>query len=140
VILSNIMIVIVVGAGGRFGSRLVVALLSYGHQVVAYVRSASKLSDTLPASVISRITVVSGDAEDISSMKEAILQYKVDIVVGCAGSAPWQHPNRLAEITIAVAKAAQQVGELTGKPLRTWLLAGQIVMAVPGYRGKTYLD
>jgi nucleoside-diphosphate-sugar epimerase len=131
--------VLVVGAAGNFGSRFVVALLAHGHDVVGYVRNEVKLAEKLPASTPSRITVLTGDAEDVDAMKDAMVLHKVDAVVGCAGiiSLPGSHPSRVAEITVAVAKAAQQAGDALGKPVRLWLLSGQLMMEFPPY-GKTY--
>jgi len=56
--------VLLLGATGNLGSRVVPALLVHRHAVVVYVRSISKLHHLLPSSIITKITVVSGDATD----------------------------------------------------------------------------
>jgi uncharacterized protein YbjT (DUF2867 family) len=50
--------VLLLGATGNLGSRLVPALLTHNHNVVAYVRSASKLESLIPATVHEQFTIV----------------------------------------------------------------------------------
>ncbi|KAF2227155.1 hypothetical protein BDZ85DRAFT_59239 [Elsinoe ampelina] len=126
--------VLLLGATGNVGSRLVPALLTHGHSVVAYVRSSSKLESILPASVFQQLIVVQGDASDSAAINKAILNNKCDAVVNTAGvaaAAPWGKSD-LPIIFRAVLDAARKASEERGSPLRVWFLAGMGVLNYPG--------
>ena len=126
--------VLVLGATGNVGVRLIPALLTHGHSVVAFVRSSNKLESLLPTSVYRQIAVVQGDAKDVASIKKAILDSRCDAVVNTAGLAalpPWGKSD-LPAIFRAVVNAVQEAGKERQKPLRTWLMAGLGVMYFPG--------
>ena len=126
--------VLVLGATGNLGSRLVPALLTHGHSVVAYVRSSSKLESLLPEPVYRQIAVVQGDAKDSFAIKKAILDSKADAVVNTAGLAalpPWGKSD-LPEIFRAVLQGVREAGQERKKPLRTWFLGGLGVLNFPG--------
>ncbi|KAF2489965.1 NAD(P)-binding protein [Lophium mytilinum] len=126
--------VIVIGATGNLGTRVVAALLTHGHSVVAYVRSSKKLESLLPASAFRQITVVEGDAKNSVSIKKAILDANCDAVVNTAGLAalpPWGKSD-LPEIFQAVLNGVKEAGSDRKKPLRVWFLAGMGVLYYPG--------
>ena len=126
--------VLLVGATGNLGSRLVAALLSHRHSVVAYVRSSSKLESLLPASAYAQISVVQGDATDSVSIKKAILDANCDAVVNTAGLAalaPWGK-SELPAIVHAVVDGVREAGLERKKPLRAWFLAGLGILHYPG--------
>jgi nucleoside-diphosphate-sugar epimerase len=126
--------VLLIGATGNLGIRLVPALLTHGHKVVAYVRSSSKLESLLPPSVYSQIEVVQGDAKDSISIRKAILDNGCDAVVNTAGLAalpPWGKSD-LPVIFRAVLDAVREAGEQRKRPLRVWFLAGMGVLYYPG--------
>jgi uncharacterized protein YbjT (DUF2867 family) len=126
--------VLLIGATGNLGLRLVAALLTHGHSVVAYVRSSNKLESLLPESVYRQITVVQGNATDSASIKRAILDNNCDAVVNTAGLAalaPWGK-SELPAIVRAVVDAVRAAGLERQKPLRTWFLAGLGVLYFPG--------
>jgi nucleoside-diphosphate-sugar epimerase len=126
--------VLLLGATGNLGSRLVPALLTHGHSVVAYVRSASKLETLLPATVYEQVTIVQGDAKNSQSITKAILDHKCDAVVSTAGVAalaPWAKSD-LPEIFRAVLDATREAGRERQHPLRVWFLGGQGVLYYPG--------
>jgi putative NADH-flavin reductase len=126
--------VLLLGATGNLGSRLVAALLTHGHSVVAFVRSSNKLESLLPTSVYQQITVVQGDATDSISVKRAILDAGCDAVVSTAGVAalaPWGK-SELPRIFHAVLNAVQEAGMDRKSPLRTWFLGGLSVLYYPG--------
>jgi nucleoside-diphosphate-sugar epimerase len=126
--------VLLLGATGNLGSRLVPALLTHGHTVIAYVRSASKLETLLPATVYEQVTIVQGDAMNSQSIQKAILDNKCDAVVSTAGVAalaPWAKSD-LPEIFRAVLDAARDAGRERKQPLRVWFLGGQGVLYYPG--------
>lgn len=132
--LSVTMKVLVVGATGNVGIRLVAALLTHGHSVVAYVRSSNKLESLLPPSIYSKIAVVQGDATDSVSIKKAILNANCDAVVNTAGLAalpPWGN-SELPAIFRAVLDAIRGAGVDRKNPLRAWFMAGLGVLCYPG--------
>ncbi|KAH7135087.1 hypothetical protein B0J11DRAFT_152274 [Dendryphion nanum] len=126
--------VLLIGATGNLGLRLVTALLTHGHTVVAYVRSTNKLESLLPSAVYRQITVVEGNATDSASIKRAILDTGCDAVVNTAGVAalaPWSRSD-LPAIFRSVLNAVREAGLERKKPLRTWFLAGLGVLYFPG--------
>ena len=126
--------VLVIGATGNLGLRLVAALLTHGQSVVAYVRSSNKLESLLPTSVYRQIAVVQGDATDPASIKRAILDADCNAVINTAGVAalpPWGKSG-LPEIFRAALEAVREAGSEKKKPLRTWFLGGLGVLYFPG--------
>ncbi len=126
--------VLLIGASGNLGIRLVAALLTHGHSVVAFVRSSTKLESLLPASVYRQIAIVQGDATDPVSIKRAILDASCDAVVNTAGLAalpPWGK-SELPAIFHAVLDAVREAGLDRKQLLRTWFLAGMGVLYYPG--------
>lgn len=126
--------VLLVGATGNLGIRLVASLLTHGFGVVAFVRSSNKLEALLPATVYRQIDVVQGDATDSSAIRKAILDAKCDAVVNTAGLAalaPWGK-SELPVIFRAVLNGVQEAGLERERPLRAWFLAGLGVLYYPG--------
>ncbi|KAI9700225.1 MAG: hypothetical protein M1820_006893 [Bogoriella megaspora] len=126
--------VLILGATGNLGSRLVPALLTHGHNVHAFVRSSKKLESLFPTSVYQQITVVHGDATNSISVKKAILDSNCDAVVSTAGVAaiaPW-NKSELPKIFRAVLDAVREVGIEKGNALRVWFLGGLGVLHYPG--------
>jgi len=126
--------VLLVGATGNLGLRLVAALLTHGHSVTAFVRSSNKLESLLPASVYDQISVVQGNATDSLSIKKAILDANCDAVVNTAGLAavpPWGR-SELPAIFRAVLVGVREAGVERKKPLRAWFLAGMGILYLPG--------
>lgn len=122
--------VLLLGATGRVGSKLLPALLAHRHQVVTYVRTPSKL----PSVVTSRVeAIVAGSGTDSASIKNAILSHGCDAVVNAAGFAPvFSNRNDFPSIFSAVTNAALEAGrQRGGRPLRCWLLSGWMIMDCP---------
>ncbi len=118
--------VLLLGATGNLGSRLIPALLAHNHTVTVYVRSISKLQSLLPPSLTSAITIVSGDANDC------------DALVNAAGNQvlPWRK-HVLPKIAKAVADAAVAVGrERGGMPMQAWFVCGIGELGYPGMEGR----
>lgn len=126
--------VLVVGATGNLGLRLVAALLVHGHSIVAFVRSSKKLESLLPTSIHQQIVVIQGDATDSDAVKRAILDANCDAVVNTAGLAalpPWGR-SELPAIFYAVVDVIRAAGMERRKPLRAWFLGGLGVLYYPG--------
>jgi putative NADH-flavin reductase len=126
--------VLVIGATGNLGLRIIASLLTHKHTVVAYVRSSPKLESLLPHSVFSHITVVQGDAKDSTGITNAILSNNCDAVVntaGLAGVAPWSKGD-LPAIFRTVVDGVREAGLERKEPLRAWFLGGFGVLHYPG--------
>lgn len=115
--------VIVLGATGRLGSRILPALVAHGHQAVAFVRSPSKI----PPVVLQQLAgVVTGDASSKEDIARTIVDNNCDALVNTAGyaaTAPWKRTDFL-KIFAAAVNASVEVGRQRGKPLRAWFLGG----------------
>ena len=129
--------VLLLGATGNVGSRLLPALQAHGHQVVALVRSETKFKELIPSSITSRATVVIGNADDSKTVREALVHNRCEALVNSAGLAsvfPWQAP-RMQGIIQAVATAAVEASKEMGKPIRAWFLGGMTSLDYPGFGG-----
>ncbi|CZR52929.1 uncharacterized protein PAC_02807 [Phialocephala subalpina] len=124
--------VLVLGVTGRVGSRLIPALLAHKHEVVAYVRTVSKISPKVTAKLNS---VVVGVGTDSAGIKAAILSNNCDAVVNAAGLAPFTSLYKkgpLPDIFAAVVKAAVDAREERGGPaLRCWFMSGWSLLDSP---------
>lgn len=124
--------VLLVGAGGNIGSRLLPALISHHHTVVAYVRDISRLSTQAREIVVS---IVVADAKDASSLVAAILENGCDAVVNCAGWAAMtglQDQGEFPQIFAAVLKAVTDSGkQRNGKPIRLWSMSSFFTLDAP---------
>jgi hypothetical protein len=129
--------VLLIGATGNLGLRLIAALLTHGHIVVAFVRSAKKLESLILTSVFRQIKVVQGYATDSVSIKNAILDEGCDAVVNTAGLAalpPWGNGD-LPEIFRGILDGIKGAALEGKRPLRVWFLAGMGVLQYPGSEG-----
>ncbi|MCJ1290233.1 hypothetical protein MMC34_001769 [Xylographa carneopallida] len=129
--------VLLLGATGNLGSRLLPALLAHKHQVVVYVRNERKLQEVVGPSVTSRLTLVTGDATDATAIQEALVTHRCDALVNSAGLAavlPWQAP-RMQGIISAISTAAVKASKELRYPIRAWFLGGLVAMDVPGTNG-----
>lgn len=128
---------LLLGATGSVGSRLVPALLVHKHQVVVFVRSESKLKSLLPQPILSKITVVVGDAADADAISRALIENQCDAIVNSAGQStifPWQAP-RMQNIINAVTTASVDASKKLNHPIRGWLMGGMTCLDVPGMPG-----
>ncbi|KAL8682999.1 MAG: hypothetical protein Q9186_000994 [Xanthomendoza sp. 1 TL-2023] len=129
--------VLLLGATGNLGSRLVPALLAHKHSVVIFVRSESKLKSLVDSAAISRCTVVNGDATNSRAIQDTITHHQCNALVNSAGLAaifPWQAPT-MQGIINAVATAAVEASKKLGYPIRCWFLGGLTVLDFPGRPG-----
>ena len=117
--------VLLLGVTGNVGGRMLPALIKYGHTVVAYVRSTSKITPAMRAVLDD---VVIGSATDTLALKKAILTYNCDAVFHAAGLAQmWGHSktgeynNIFAAVVAAIVEARQ---ERHGTAIRAWLMSG----------------
>lgn len=125
--------VLLLGATGNVGVRLVPALLTHGHQVVAFVRSASKLESQLPPDVVNRITIVEGNATDSTAVKNAILNNNCNAVASAAGAAalpPWGRSD-INVIFRGIFDGVKAASAERGSPLRVWFMSGLGILNYP---------
>jgi len=122
--------VLLTGATGNVGSRLLPSLVAHKHEVVLYVRNPSKLSTEARSCAQA---VVSGSGTDSDAIKNAILSNNCDAVVNAAGLAPMiGNKGELPTIFAAAMKGAIDAGkERGGRPIRMWFMAGQGIMESP---------
>jgi len=94
---------LLLGATGATGTLFVERATAAGHEVVAFVRDASKIT---PAD---RLTVVEGDVRDARALTEAMRG--IDAVVSTLGLGKVKDPgNLIADTTRALVRAAEDSG------------------------------
>ncbi|MFH0176480.1 NAD(P)-dependent oxidoreductase [Streptomyces cacaoi] len=94
---------LVLGATGTTGTLFVERATAAGHEVVAFVRDASKLAPG------DRLTVVEGDVRDARALAEAMRG--TDAVVSTLGLGKVKDPgNLIADTTRALVRAAEETG------------------------------
>ena len=104
---------------------------------MVYVRSEQKLKDLVDSKLLSRVTVVIGDATNTTAICNALTTNKCTALVNSAGLAsifPWQ-AFRMQDIVEAVASAAVKASEELEYPIRCWFMGGITVLNVPGING-----
>ncbi|QCI67438.1 NAD(P)-dependent oxidoreductase [Phreatobacter stygius] len=116
--------VIVFGATGNIGRRLLASGLRQGHQVTAFVRSGQKLLQQWHGMLPDGLRIVEGDALDPSAVGEAIEGH--DAVVNAAGHA--SEPQLLERICSLIVGQAERV---MPEPRRVWLFGGAAALDIP---------
>lgn len=124
--------ILLLGATGNLGLRMLPALLAHNHTVVAYVRSREKLLSLISKRLAERVTIHIGDALDTNAVEAALRQYGCDGVMNTAGNVapPWRE-QYLGKIAISVSNAAVRVGKQRGKVLRAWFIGGLTSLVYP---------
>lgn len=126
--------VLLLGATGNLGLRLIPALIAHGHTITAYVRDASKLRSLISGMLLERIeAIVEGDGTDSTALKQAILDHDVEGVIDVAGSRVNPREEFIfPKIAKAISNAAVAVGKERGTPLRVWVTSGLGILKHPG--------
>src|ERR1700761_8473615 len=114
---------LLLGVTGNVGSHALPALIKHGHTVVAYVRSAAKVTPEMRAVLAD---VVVGPVADVSALKGAILTHACDAVVHAAGLPPalghsktGEYNTLFATVVAAIVEARRERG---GAAIRAWLM------------------
>jgi putative NADH-flavin reductase len=118
--------IVVLGAAGNVGSRVVIEALSRGHEVTAVVRNLSR-SKGLPTTAKVRTGDV-GNVDDVANVSVG-----QDVVI----SAIKPTPNNKSE-TVATTNALMDGLAQTG--VRLLVVGGAATLAVPGTGGKTVIE
>ncbi|KAJ5355383.1 uncharacterized protein N7496_012595 [Penicillium cataractarum] len=122
--------VLVLGAIGNLGSRLLTTLAQRGHTVVAFARTPSKLT---PNANQQSLLIEKGDATKAADIKDAATRHNCDAIINAAGHAamaPWRTSDFPA-IVNAVIQAALELGRERGTSMRVWFLGGVGILDVP---------
>ena len=134
--------VLLIGANGNLGLRVLPALLSHGHIVIAFVRTPDKLQSLVTSDLFDRIAVFEGDALDTGSVESALRTYDIEAVVQTSGNreSPWKEQT-MSRLATSISTASINVGKERGRPLRAWFIGGLGSLAYPGtrYRIDDYL-
>ncbi|KAF8862876.1 hypothetical protein BDZ45DRAFT_798782 [Acephala macrosclerotiorum] len=134
--------ILLLGATGNLGRRLVLALLAHNHTITLLIRpsSLSKLPSLFSPSLLSQVhTVAEGDATNAADIKKAIMENEIEGIINVAGTQVSRGEEfLLPKIAKAVTSAAVEVGRERkrdgkgGKELRAWITAGLGIMKYPG--------
>ncbi|MFH8365786.1 NAD(P)-dependent oxidoreductase [Streptomyces sp. NPDC018031] len=118
--------IVVFGAAGSVGSRVVAEALSRGHEVTAVVRDPARFGE-LPAGAAARV----GDASDAAVV--AGLSTGQDVVIGATRPAPGSERELVAVAGALLAGAATAGARLL-------VVGGAGSLVVPGTGGATVVD
>ncbi len=133
--------VLLLGATGNLGSRLVPALLAHKHEPILYVRSPDKLHSLMPDAVLTRVKIHQGDGLDSKAIEAALLQHDCEVMINVAhnftGPLRKQSPETIAAAALT---AAINAGKARGKPLRAWQTGGLGSLVYPGTGGYKIQD
>jgi putative NADH-flavin reductase len=99
--------IVLYGATGRVGSRILAELLQRGHEVVAVVRHPARLAQQ------TGLTLQQGDLSSADEIAKAI--DRAQTVVSAYGPPP-DRPEELAEVTKREIAAVQQVSQQASSP------------------------
>lgn len=116
--------IVVIGAAGNLGRRLVARGLAHGHEVTAFVRNAGRFAEHWPGSLPEHVRVVEGDVFDKQAVASAVMG--CDALVNAAGHVA--DGARFVSLFENAVAAAEQHMAPSG---RIWLLAGAAVLTVP---------
>ncbi|KAL6721760.1 hypothetical protein ACLMJK_000865 [Lecanora helva] len=133
--------VLIIGAAGRVGSAALAACLHKNDTVTAFLRFPSKLPPELrdhPS-----LSVIQGDVTSHGNMVEALRDQ--DAVIQCAAycsTSPFgaSDSERVVRCIIEAIKEVQSTRPRKMRPIKFWVMSGQVLVDIPGYRGKTEAD
>ena len=77
---------LILGATGNMGQRLLVQGLARGHAITAFVRNRAKLAQQLGTAVPPGLAVFKGDVNDATALRAAMTGQ--DVVINCAAAWP----------------------------------------------------
>jgi len=115
---------LILGATGNMGQRLLAQGLARGHQITAFVRNRAKLVQQLGTAVPPGLSIFEGDVNDAASLRAAMAGH--DVVINCAGYVA----DGAAFIELVDRVVTQAEGAL-GPGGRLWLFGGAAALDVP---------
>ncbi|KAL9133970.1 MAG: hypothetical protein Q9175_004851 [Cornicularia normoerica] len=128
---------LIIGAAGRVGSAALAACLSKQHHVTAFLRNPAKLPPELRNHP--RLRITQGDATSHASLVEAIRDTDAIIQAAVYGSnSPFgtSDSEKVVRCIIKAVKEVQASRPVRSRPIRLWVMSGQVLMDIPGYAGK----
>jgi len=121
--------VLVIGAAGNLGRRLLTRGLAHGHELTAFVRSRERLEKMWGSALPEGLRVTEGDVFDEEALASAMRGH--DVVVNAAGTVT--EGERFEQLFRTVIAAAEKN---LSPPRRLWMLAGAAVLSIP-HAGRT---
>ena len=115
---------LILGAGGNSGLRLVRMGLAAGHDVTAFVRNKTKFEELL-GDTQKGLTIETGDVADAAALHAAMAGQNA--VVNAAGSV--HEPDRFVSLVATIVGAAEKA---LGPGGRFWLFGGAAALDIPG--------
>ncbi len=116
--------VIVIGAGGNLGRRLVSRGLARGHLVTAFVRDAGRFAAGAAGAASPDLRIVEGDASDAAALAAALRDQ--DAAVSAAGNVADG-----AAFSALFASVVAVVERELPPPGRFWAVAGAAALTIP---------
>lgn len=125
--------VLLFGATGALGSRVVPALLSNAHNVVVLVRSRPKFLRLMPTEIHDQVQIVQGDATDIPLIKRVLREHGIGGVINAAGAAKMiaHGQDPLSDIVRASVQAIEEFNEATNTYISCWFIGGLLLLDTP---------
>lgn len=121
--------VLVLGAAGNLGRRLLARGLAHGHELTAFVRSRERLEKMWGTALPEDLRVMKGDVFDEEALASAMRRH--DVVVNAAGHVTeGEHFRQLFRAAVAAAE------NHLPPPRRLWMLAGAAILSIP-HAGRT---
>lgn len=111
--------VLIIGAAGNLGSRVVQAALDRNHTVTVLVRSKDRFATSVP-DVSAKVTVIEGSAMSLEDVKGAMVGQDAVVNTAGVGAVTSFSKSTLPDIVKTVVDAAKEV--IPGK--RLWILGG----------------
>ena len=122
---------------GRVGSAALAACLSKQHHVTAFLHNPAKLPPELRSHP--RLRITQGDATSHASLVEAIKDTDAIIqaaVYGPNGPFGTSDSEKVVRCIINAVKEVQASRPLRSRPIRLWVMSGQVLREIPGSAGK----
>ena len=116
--------ILLLGATGNSGQRLLQLGLERGHDLTVFVRDKAKLVQQI-GDAVSKLTLVVGDVYDASALATAMQGQEV--VINAAGNV-----NDGDSFVHLIDVVATQVERVMGKSARLWVFAGAALLDIPG--------
>jgi len=116
--------ILLLGATGNSGQRLLRLGLERGHDMTVFIRDKAKLIEQI-GDAVTRLTLVVGDVYDASALAAAMQGQ--DVVINAAGNV--NDGDSFVHLIDVVATQAERV---MGKSGRLWVFAGAALLDIPG--------
>ncbi|WP_248929832.1 NAD(P)-dependent oxidoreductase [Paenibacillus hamazuiensis] len=117
--------IIVFGATGNMGKRVLAQGIKLGHEMTAYVRSREKLLEQQGERIAGQVKVIAQDIMDPVSVREALSHQDAAIIA--AGNAGQE--EEFVRIVDNIVSQCENHPRFTG---RVWLMGGAGLLDIPG--------